>query len=264
MMSKRILRNRPDAPRNETGLARYRQIYVRLKTQIIEGVWPEMAALPSEPELASRFGVSRVTIRHALGLLEADGLVERRHGSGTFVTPQPDGDNSPALEGPLENLITLGVQTDAVTLSAEALPATGRPAEALALSSGDVFLKITRQRSANREPFSFTMLYVPENLAALVDVQALDDRPLVSILETKGIIAERAEQTLAATLAEFEAAEALNVSVGSPLTRLRRTVYDPAGKPFLHQVSLYRPDLFEYRMTLARNQFGPGPAWSHT
>ncbi|MDR2480115.1 MAG: FadR family transcriptional regulator [Treponema sp.] len=61
------------------------QVYATLKEQLMKGTWQEGEKLPSEHEFCAMFGVSRVTIRAALQQLEILGLVETRHGGGTFV-----------------------------------------------------------------------------------------------------------------------------------------------------------------------------------
>ncbi|MDR1278129.1 MAG: FadR family transcriptional regulator [Treponema sp.] len=61
------------------------QVYSKLKEQLMRGTWKEGEKLPSEHELCGMFGVSRVTVRGALQQLEILGLVETKHGGGTFV-----------------------------------------------------------------------------------------------------------------------------------------------------------------------------------
>jgi GntR family transcriptional repressor for pyruvate dehydrogenase complex len=61
------------------------QVYGKLKEQLMRGTWAEGEKLPSEHELCEMFGVSRVTVRGALQQLEILGLVETKHGGGTFV-----------------------------------------------------------------------------------------------------------------------------------------------------------------------------------
>ncbi len=86
----------------------YRQIYHALKADIASGHYPPGAQLPTETELMHRFGVSRVTVRHALALLQREGLVVRIPAKGTFVrhTDQP----APAPK--LIALLALDVQLD--------------------------------------------------------------------------------------------------------------------------------------------------------
>ena len=61
------------------------QVYAQLKNSLLEGTWKVGEKLPSENELCKTLGVSRVTVRAALQQLEILGLVETRHGGGTYV-----------------------------------------------------------------------------------------------------------------------------------------------------------------------------------
>ncbi|MEH7109722.1 GntR family transcriptional regulator [Bacillus sp. JJ1764] len=61
-------------------------IYHKLYKLIMDGTFPPDSRLPTEPELAKILGVSRMTLRHALSLLQEDGLVKNIHGKGNFIT----------------------------------------------------------------------------------------------------------------------------------------------------------------------------------
>ncbi|MEJ5253069.1 MAG: GntR family transcriptional regulator [Chthonomonadetes bacterium] len=86
----------------------YRQIYHTLKADIVSGHYPPGAQLPTETELMHRFGVSRVTVRHALALLQREGLVVRIPAKGTFVRHSDQPSASPKLIA----LLALDVQLD--------------------------------------------------------------------------------------------------------------------------------------------------------
>ena len=75
----------PPDPQSATPV--YLQVEGALERAIREGQLAGGDALPAERDLAALFGVSRVTVRQALAQLAARGLLSRRHGSGTFVTP---------------------------------------------------------------------------------------------------------------------------------------------------------------------------------
>ncbi|AYE35148.1 GntR family transcriptional regulator [Clostridium septicum] len=64
----------------------YTLVYDKLYKMIINGEYPINSKLPSEPQLAKMFGVSRMTLRQALSLLQDDGLVKNIHGKGNFIT----------------------------------------------------------------------------------------------------------------------------------------------------------------------------------
>ena len=71
---------------------KYRQVYAALRRDILSGRWKRGDRLPSEAELVRTFGASRITVGRAVRELQAQGLVERRAGSGTYVrTPQAGG-----------------------------------------------------------------------------------------------------------------------------------------------------------------------------
>lgn len=64
----------------------YREVYDKLYKKIIAGEYALNSKLPSEPDLAKSFGVSRMTLRQALALLQDDGLVKNIRGKGNFIT----------------------------------------------------------------------------------------------------------------------------------------------------------------------------------
>ncbi|ENQ3077297.1 GntR family transcriptional regulator [Bacillus sp. WLY-B-L8] len=73
-------------------------VYDQLYTLIMDGTFPPDSKLPTEPELAKIFGVSRMTLRHALALLQEDGLVKNIHGKGNFITKFHHNESMDGLE----------------------------------------------------------------------------------------------------------------------------------------------------------------------
>jgi GntR family transcriptional regulator of arabinose operon len=65
--------------------AKYVQLFDKLKEDILQGVYQDGQRLPGENEMADGFGISRQTVRQALALLEQEGYIQRRQGSGTYV-----------------------------------------------------------------------------------------------------------------------------------------------------------------------------------
>src|SRR5262249_3180026 len=73
------------ARRSGRGVARYYQLYEFLSNALNDGTIPAGSVLPSEPELVTRYKLSRTTVRRALARLEAEGRIVRRRGSGTYA-----------------------------------------------------------------------------------------------------------------------------------------------------------------------------------
>ncbi|MGD8190515.1 GntR family transcriptional regulator [Brevibacillus ginsengisoli] len=83
---------------NKTKKPLFVTVYDELYKLIMDGTFPPDSQLPTEPELAKIFGVSRMTLRHALALLQEDGLVKNIHGKGNFITKFHQNENSAGLE----------------------------------------------------------------------------------------------------------------------------------------------------------------------
>lgn len=248
-----------------TSLPVYHQLYIVLRQQIVDGAFGAQEPLPTEMALSEQFNVSRVTVRRALQMLERERLVVRRHGVGTFPAPRSEPETGTArIAGLIENLITIGLETTAKTLSYDAratMPAF--VAASLRAQPGDACLKLQRLRRHKKKPVSLTTVYVPAAFAPHVTKDSLDDRPVVRILELAGIKAVSAEQSLSAVAADDHAASELGTAIGAPLIRLRRTVFDKDGQPLLFQQSLYSPDRYEYYMLLSRDNSTARPQWRH-
>ncbi|MEM7446222.1 MAG: GntR family transcriptional regulator [Pseudomonadota bacterium] len=242
----------------------YHRIYMLLAEQLREGRFPLGEALPSELQLADRYGVSRVTIRRTLDRLERERLIRRRRGSGTYpVAPRREAQPARAdIGGMLANLITMTKETAATTLwSGETLQPDWVQTSGL-VPTGSRLFKIVRRRDMGDEPFSVTSLLLPRELAELVDMDALGNEPVMVALEREGVSPTTAEQVLTVALADAEVAAQLGVDVGAPLICMRRAVLDPKGAAILFQESVYPPDRYEYRMTLSRVTAGIAPRWT--
>ena len=241
----------------------YHQLHLILGQRIRERIYAPGSLLPPEFELAAQYGVSRVSVRRTLALLERDGLIVRRRGVGTFVRGGV-GEISVNLTGMIDDLNTIGLDTEARTLSfgVEA-DAPAYVALTLALADGVRPFCLRRLRLHRATPFSLSTIWLAPTRAALIDAQALGSGTTVAALELAGVRSTSAEQTVSATLADHEASALLEVPMGSALVVVRRTVRDADKQPLLLQHSLYRPDRYEYHMLLARDQNAGRPRWRH-
>ena len=107
---------------------RYYQVYTVLAQRVREGEWPADTSMPTEQDFAASFGVSRVTIRKALNMLQEEGLVLRQQGRGTFALPQPAKRQSRAnMGGLLENVADFEQHTKVRLLSFAKVPLPEEP-----------------------------------------------------------------------------------------------------------------------------------------
>ena len=241
----------------------YFRIYLVLQQRIRAGEWDRGTPLPSEQELAQSFQVSRVTIRKAMNLLEEADLVSRQRGRGTFAKAEAAAQGGdPSFSGLLENIRDFERDTQVRILEFKPTPVPEPVAERLGVERGTVCLKIVRVRSSGRAPFSHSTCWVPFPEAEALSREGLGSRTVIASLEAGGIVSVAADQRLTAVLADTDIAEQLRVPVGSPLISMRRSVTDRAGRVIELIEILYRPDRFEYRVSLSREGGqGAPPRW---
>ena len=249
--------------RDWLGEPKAKQVYLVLRDRILSGATGFGARLPTENELAEFHGVSRVTVRRALGELARERLIERRRSAGTRVIYRP----SPApmtadISGVLANLADMGRRTAVKLLSFDYVPAEGAVAEALGAGPDQLLQRAVRVRAVDGVPFSYLTTHVPESVSVTFTKQELAARPLLELLERAGVKAERARQRISAGLATPDVAEALDVRTGSPLIELVRVVYDQAGRGVEHLHALYRPDRYAFEIDLLRSGAPDTKAWS--
>ncbi len=243
--------------------AKARRVYLSLRDRIAGGELRDGEALPGEQRLADTFGVSRVTVRRALDALANGGLVERRAGSGTVVRAHlADGPRAAMdFNTLMPQLVEMSQQTTARLLSFSYGPPPEFVASAMGLSAGSKVQIATRVRLAEGVPFSHLTTFVPAQIAQNYSENDLATMPLFTLLERSGVQIKDAHQSVSATLAGPDAAEALEVDVGSALLSMRRVVRDIAGNGIEYLSGLYRPDMFRLEMPLTRVGEGNARHW---
>ncbi|MFO1307660.1 MAG: GntR family transcriptional regulator [Burkholderiales bacterium] len=241
---------------------RYYQVYSVLQQRIRAGVWPSERPMPAEEALSAEFSVSRVTIRRALTMLETEGLIVRQQGRGTFAAPPPSNGAPKNFGGLLESVADAEHRTSVRILSFDHVVLPDDTARWLECPPKSTGLRIERVRSDRDGPFSYTECYLREPEAALVTLEALGNRTVLSMLLAAGVSAAAAEQRISATLADVEVARRLKIEVSAPLIKLTRVVRNPEGRPIELIHGLYRPDRYEYRIKLSRDRAGEAPQWT--
>ncbi|MBV50318.1 MAG: GntR family transcriptional regulator [Sulfitobacter sp.] len=239
-----------------------RRVYLHLHEEIMRGIHAPGAVLPGEQKLAVTLDVSRVTVRRALDALESDGLIARRAGSGTTVcAPKVQPALAADFNTLMPQLVEMGQNTTARLLSFSYGVAPGGVATAMGLDPQARVQAAVRLRLVEGEPFSHLTTWVPEKIAENYTEAELATTPLFRLLERSGVKVDAAHQTVGATLASPDVADALGISIGAPLLTLDRVVKDEAGRGVEYLSALYRPDMFRLEMTLSRVGAGDGRHW---
>lgn len=200
--------------------------------------------LPPEEDLAAALGVSRMTLRQALGSLEAKGLIERRRGraGGNFIRePQIECDLT-GLPGFTEQMRRANVRAGARVISVRQVPATKAIAGALELGRDKDVFQIIRVRSARREPLALEETYVPAHLFVGLADRRLTGSLYAIMRNDFDLAPHSAQEWLEPALATADQAALLNIETGAALMLVTRTAFTAAGLPVEHAFDRYRAD----------------------
>lgn len=211
---------------------RYFRIAEELRQRIQEGELRPGLRLDNQRELARQFGVTLMTLRQALEVLERENLITRRHGLGTFVAaPFVDYDIL-QLRRFAADLSAQGETVDTRVLGSRFTVADRAIAAALGLRRyGRVFV-LERLRLVERRPMSLQRSFLPATLGEELARGDLLRTPLRDALEFKlGITIARAHETVAAVRLGRREARELGCRPGAAAFESERVSYDPAGAP---------------------------------
>ena len=211
---------------------RYHRIAESLRDRIREGDLTPGTRLDNQRALARSFGVTLMTLRQALELLERENLIARRHGLGTFVA-------SPSIDYDILQLRRfagdLSAQGEHVTtrvVGSRVGPADRRVTDALALRPRGRVVAIERLRLVDGHPMSLQRSFLPPALGEAVLQADLTVTPLIQVLEFKlGVTIERARESVSAVRLGRREARELGCLAGVPAFESERVSYDAGGAP---------------------------------
>ncbi len=236
-------------------VARYLQVAQSLEQSIVAADYPVGTLIPTENELAARFGVSRQTVRQAIAHLRARKLLSARKGVGTRVEAMsPTHGYYHAIQS-LTELFRYAEETVFRVERAERVTASGALATALSCRAGRAWLRLdgVREQAEATAPLGAMTVFVDARYAALVAEPRTHVTAIFSQIERHyGEAITEVEQEIEAALLEPAAAGRLNARPGSPALLVTRR-YFAAGRRLVElSRTLHPADRFRYTMTLRR------------
>jgi GntR family transcriptional regulator len=200
--------------------------------------------IPAERQLAIDLGVSRLTLRAALDELVRDGHLDRRHGSGTYVT-------EPKIAQPLtltsfsDDMRRRGMNPGSRTLELTTTTAGARLAHRLGVSPEARLVRVKRLRLADGQPMAMEVLHVPEELVPGLTKADFEDHSFYELLrERYGITIGSGTQSIEPTVTSEEESEVLNVPLHTPAFLFERTTVSESGRTVEFVRSIYRGDRY--------------------
>ncbi|MDA8371320.1 MAG: GntR family transcriptional regulator [Nocardiopsaceae bacterium] len=228
---------------------KYTQLRDHLLDWIVEAGLSVDDPVPSERELGSRYGLSRMTVRQTIDLLVAEGKLYRVPGKGTFVA-RPKIEMPLALTSFTEDMRARGYEPGARDLARRIAPAGKNTARMMGLPPGSPVHHIERLRTADGEPMAVERSYIPVSVTPGLDTYPLSGRSLYSILEEEfGILLDSGEQTIEAGICDPADAKLLGLAHGSPVLSMQRRSF-ANGKCVELALSTYRADRYQLHSRL--------------
>ena len=203
--------------------------------------------LPSERELSELLGVNRMTLRRALRVLEAQGIVVRKHGVGTYIS-------EPKIDRRMDTVFrfTRGMQSRGYTpgtrlISLDQSFVDAALARELAVPLSAPVYRILRLRTVNQEPVLLESYTIPVGRFPALERYDLEWRSIYEVMESEyGVSIARARQSFEPVVASTFEAELLGVRVGAPLMLEKRISFDAGDLPVEYGKDRYRGDRFRF------------------
>lgn len=234
--------------RRRTAVPLYVEIAGLLRQQIVSGERTPGERLPTLVELQQALGVSRVTVRQAMDVLESEGLIDRSAGRGTFVRPTlaPRRERL-RLTASLASLIDMMRDGTAQPLTTEArmVDALPGPFPPHRTDEGTRFRSMRRLHAKDGEPFSVVDLYLREDVYAQAP-ERFDQRIAITVMDDLGVQVAGARQTISVSSADVQTASQLDVPVNSPLMLVHRVFEGENGTVIYAAAIRYRSDFIAF------------------
>jgi GntR family transcriptional regulator len=211
---------------------------------------PAGQRLLSEPELAKELGVSRATLREAMRSFEAQGLIRRRQGSGTFVVGKVQ-----VLDSGLEKLESLetmakrlGLEISVSDLSVEAVTANEEMASALDVPLDARLTRVRRVMRADSRPVAYLVDILPEDILHSMDLPDNFHGSVLDFLLGRGDPLASSRANVSAIGATAEVARALEIQRGDVLLHFYSQLFDTNNKVVDYSLSYFIPGYFHFHV----------------
>jgi len=219
-------------------VARYERIADELRDDILAGEHPVGAQLPTEAELAARYSAARGTVRQAVAVLVAEGLVGSRQGARRIVLGKARSQSFAELHSFAQWARANGYRFGGRVISQRRRAA--KPAESAKLGTEEV-LEVLRVRTLEGEPVLVERTVYAGWLAPAVEVlPARTESVTEALYDAIGLVFAYGEHLIDAVAASAEDARLLSVRRSSPLLRQRRMTTTHEGRPVEWSEDRYR------------------------
>lgn len=224
----------------------YIKIHNQMREWIRKGKWLDGEKIPSERQLAETFNVSRMTARQAVNTLVSDGLLERRIGSGTYVSQGKVREKMSGVSSFTKTVERSGKIPSSRLVSYYEKTASDSEVEKLNLHPQDKVIVLERIRYADGVPICFEEATIPSSIAQDLSKEDITQQLYQTMEEEKNLVVGYAEQTISASWASESVADMLDINRGDSILILRQVTYSTDDTPFEYVRSKYVGERYEF------------------
>ncbi|WP_027108843.1 GntR family transcriptional regulator [Lacticigenium naphthae] len=224
----------------------YIRIHNDIRNRIESHKWEVGDKIPSERDLAIDFGVSRMTVRQAVQSLVEEGILERKVGSGTFVSREKVKEKMSGIQGFTDTILQQGRVPSSKVMAYHVKPASSSESDKLQIKEGAEVLKMERIRFADDIPICYEVASIPLAIIKNLNKKQITQSLYHTLKNEKNISIKRAEQTVSAMLASESTAELLDLKKGEAILRLRQVSFDQMNQPIEYVRTQYAGNRFEF------------------
>jgi GntR family transcriptional regulator len=231
-------------------MIKYKEIVADIKDQILNGNYKPNEQLPFEKDLCEEYSASRMTVKKAVDLLVAEGLVVKRRGSGSFIKDITEEEIQEIIEKKQFAGLTntcLGHEVTSKVLDFRIVQADEKAASKFKIDNDDFVYFIHRVRYVDGEPMVIERTYMPLSIAEGIKMEDVNGS-IYNFLQRKlGLKIQSAHSTVRIKKAEKLDEENLLLMEGEPIAEVEKVVYLENGRAFEYSFCRHRYDKFEFK-----------------
>lgn len=226
----------------------YLQLREVVRNKIEEGEYLPGCLIPSENELAKKYGINRLTVRNAIDALVVEGLVKRVQGAGTYVVGDTIERDLNTFEGFQQTMKDRNATPTIKVLDKVKRPAGPKYASTFNIDEDDEIFYIRRLRLANGEPVAIDKTYIPVSLLPQLEDVDLSVFGMYETFGFYGINPHHATETLDIIPIESSSARLLNIEKDTPIMLFTCKTYDDSNNLIEVGISLTRGDSCSFKV----------------
>lgn len=235
--------------KSDSPIPLYYQLQEHLRSRIESGEFSADTPLPTEAHLSEVYGVSRATVREALRSLVELGLVEKKHGVGTFVSKQKFDEQLPGLNSFSMEMASRGYSVKSEVLEKKFVEAPSRVIKAMQIPEGSRVLQVRRLRAIDDKPILVSSSFLPD----FVSIEDDFSDSIYKLFKSKyHIQITQGQATIEAGLANTEIAHLLKIDPNSSVLQVTWLAMTMDRNCVEYSEGTYRGDSYRYIVKVQR------------